>query len=385
MHCESHRETKSRVRTTECRGREMVRVRIPATSANMGPGFDCIGMAVDIWNELKVEIIKPGSPEDAMGEDFIISAEGSGSADMPLGKRSKENLVYVGLKAAYAAAKMKMPKLKCHCINRIPFARGLGSSSAAIVGGIIAGLALSGHELNVWGVQSTKKLPMRHAPKGEELLQIAAKIEGHPDNVAPALYGGIQLGVHTKSPLSSEPGRWLSARVPIPEGVQLIIFVPEKQFETKTARKLLPSKYDPKEVVFNVGRAAFLVNALNKGDFRDLFIGTQDAMHQPYRAKVLAHLEPIISAAIEAGAHGCYLSGAGPTVLAITSGAAGDIFTQRAEERCELAVASAMRRTTEKLGVKGKVYITTPSIRGAHIVEARPPFSKGVVQYPGAI
>lgn len=364
----------------------MVRVRIPATSANMGPGFDCIGMAVDIWNELKVEVISDADNKDeCKGEsDFIITAEGSGSKDMPLGDKSKENLVYIGLKAAYAAAKIPMPRIKCHCINRIPFARGLGSSSAAIVGGIIAGLALSGHELNVWGVDG-KKSPHRHVSDGEELLQIAAEIEGHPDNVAPALYGGIQLGIHTKSPLMRDSGRWLSARVPVPEGLQLIIFVPEKQFETKTARKLLPSKYDPKEAVFNVGRAAFLVNALNKGDFRDLLLGTQDAMHQPYRGKVLAHLKPIIEAAIAAGAHGCYLSGAGPTVLAITSGAAGDIFTQRADERREIAVAEAMKKISEKLGVKGKVYITSPSIRGAHIVEARPHFSKGVLQYPGDI
>ena len=97
------------------------------------------------------------------------------------------------------------------------------------------------------------------------------------------------------------------------------MFVPKKPFETKTARKLLPEKYDPKEAVFNVGRAAFLVNALNKGELRDLFFGVQDCLHQPYRANVLKHLKPIVKAAVEAGAHGCYLSGAGPTVRNIIS------------------------------------------------------------------
>lgn len=230
--------------------------------------------------------------------------------------KATDNLVYKGLEAAYQAAKIDMPKLKCHCVNRIPFARGLGSSSAAIVGGIIAGLALSGHELNVWG---TMKQGQWDWSKGEELLQIAANIEGHPDNVAPALYGGIQLGIHTRSPSNPTGGRWLSSRVPIPEGLQLIVFVPQKPFETKTARKLLPEKYDPKEAVFNVGRAAFLVNALNKGELRDLFFGVQDCLHQPYRANVLKHLKPIVKAAVEAGAHGCYLSGAGPTVRNIIS------------------------------------------------------------------
>jgi len=355
----------------------MVRVRVPATSANMGPGFDCIGIAVNIWNELKVEVMD--------GDDaprFTITCEGEGAKMMPVGDKAKDNLVYQGLKAAYKSAGIEMPKLKCHCVNRIPFARGLGSSSAAIVGGIIAGLALSGHELNVWG---DKKRGQWDWSKGEELLQIAANIEGHPDNVAPALYGGIQLGIHTRSPSNPTGGRWLSSRVPIPEGLQLIIFVPDTPFETKTARKLLPEKYKPKEAIFNVGRAAFLVNALNKGELRDLFFGVQDSMHQPYRAKVLKHLKPLVDAAVKAGAHGCYLSGAGPTVLAITSGAAGDIFTQRAEERCEIKVADAMAETAKTLNVQGKVYVASPSIRGAHIVEASPPFSQGVVQYPGQI
>lgn len=354
----------------------MVRVRIPATSANMGPGFDCIGMAVDIWNEIRAEVAPA-----TQTEDFIITAEGSGSDSMPVGKESKKNLVFMGLEAAYKASKLPMPKIRCHCTNRIPFARGLGSSSAAIVGGVIAGLALSGHELSIWG---SNPLPMKHNAKGEELLQIAAGIEGHPDNVAPALYGGIQLGIHTGT-TTHDGGRWLTARVPVPEGLQLIIFVPEKPFETKTARKLLPSTYTPQEVVFNVGRVAMLVNALNRGDLRDLMFGTQDAMHQPYRAKVLAHLEPLIAAAMKAGAHGCYLSGAGPTVLAITSGAAGDIFTQNAEERCEMAVAEALRAAAEEKGVKGSVYITSPTTQGAHIVEAIPSFSQGVVKYPGNI
>lgn len=358
------------------KGRRMVRVRVPATSANMGPGFDCIGIAVDVWNEIRAEV------DENQKEAFIITAEGEGAESMPSGKNAKENLVYRGLQAAYVAAGVPMPHIRCHCVNRIPFARGLGSSSAAIVGGIIAGLALSGHELNVWGTENGRRA--RHAPRGEELLQIAAEIEGHPDNVAPALYGGIQLGIHTRTH-SQTRGRWLSSRVPVPEGLQLIIFVPKDPFETKTARKLLPERYDPADAVFNVGRAAFLVNALNKGDLRDLFFGTQDSMHQPYRANVLKHLEPLIRAAVDAGAHGCYLSGAGPTVLAITSGAAGDIFTQRAEERCEIEVADAMKRTAEKLGVQGKVYITSPSTRGAHILEAFPPFSHGVVQYPGQI
>ena len=143
---------------------------------------------------------------------------------MPHGEESKDNLVYDGLQAAYKKAGQPMPPLICHCINRVPFARGLGSSSAAIVGGIIAGLALTGHRLSVWGDTPRGGAAGGVDPHGEELLQLACEIEGHPDNVAPALYGGIQLGIHTAGPNlphTPEHGRWLSARVKCPAYLQV--------------------------------------------------------------------------------------------------------------------------------------------------------------------
>ena len=141
--------------------RQSVTVRVPASSANCGPGYDCIGLAVDLWTEVTV----------SRSDKLEITAEGDGAAEMP---KDESNLLVTGVKAAYETAKKPMPPLKYHVVSRIPYARGLGSSSAAIVAGIIAGLVLAGHRLPVWG--------------SESLLQIAATIEGHPDNVAPVSY-----------------------------------------------------------------------------------------------------------------------------------------------------------------------------------------------------
>ena len=141
--------------------RQSVTVRVPASSANCGPGYDCIGLAVDLWTEVTV----------SRSEKFEITAEGDGAAEMP---KDDSNYIVTGVKAAYDTAKKPMPPFKYHVVSRIPYARGLGSSSAAIVAGIIAGLVLAGHRLPVWG--------------SESLLQIAATIEGHPDNVAPVSF-----------------------------------------------------------------------------------------------------------------------------------------------------------------------------------------------------
>eukprot|EP00301_Raphidiophrys_heterophryoidea_P019896 c4720_g1_i1.p1 GENE.c4720_g1_i1~~c4720_g1_i1.p1 ORF type:complete len:160 (-),score=39.02 c4720_g1_i1:64-543(-) len=155
---------------------------------------------------------------------------------------------------------------------------------------------------------------------------------------------------------------------------------------TSELRACLPSAVSRQEAVFNISRAAFLINSLWKGVLGDLRYGTQDAIHQPQRAaKVYSHLNPIIDAALSAGAHGAFLSGAGPTVLAITSGAAGDSFTQQHAERGDIAVANAMRTAAVKCGTVGEVFITRPSDRGAHIVFVDPPFSDGLLHYAGDV
>lgn len=328
--------------------RTKVVVRVPATSANLGPGFDAIGMALDMWSEYTVE----------RSDRFEVICEGEGSHDMPM---DDTNLVCFGLKAAFKVAGKPVPTLKYHLVNRIPYARGLGSSSAAIVGGLIAGLVLAGHRVPAWG--------------SEELLNMAAEIEGHPDNVAPALYGGIQLGIHTGE-------RWMTERVNCPPGIQCVCFIPDTIGKTSTARNVLSDTITRKEAVFNIGRVAWLINALATNNIDNLRYGVEDALHQPQRAaKVYPHLIPIINAAVQAGASAAYLSGAGPTVMAITSGASGDIFTQRAKERVDRKVAEAMIAAAYQCKTKGEVFITAPVEHGAVVVSAEPHFSKGLVRY----
>lgn len=358
-----HYEAKMEERMTQNKGEKpkkslgqtrSVTVRVPATTANLGPGFDTIGMALDMWSEVTVQL----------AEKFELTNEGEGASEIPT---DESNLVVVGLKKAFEYAGVAVPPLKYRCINRIPFARGLGSSSAAIVGGILAGLVMSGHQLKMWGA--------------EELFNIASEIEGHPDNVAPAIYGGIQIGIH------GGPGdRWRSERVNLPTGLQAVIFIPKTTGKTSDARCVLPDKYSREECVFNIGRMAWLVNSLATNNLDNLRYGVQDKLHQPQRgAQVYTHLDPMIEAAENAGASCCYLSGAGPSVLALTTGASGDIFAQREKERVDRIVADAMLATAATSGVEGEVFITEPVLRGAHVVRAEPGFSTPLVRYAGDV
>jgi len=328
--------------------RNSVTVQVPATSANMGPGYDCIGMAVDLWSDVTV----------SRSDKFEFTVEGEGAADMP---KNDTNYIVVGVMAAYKAANKQVPPLKYHCISRIPFARGLGSSSAAIVAGIIAGLVLAGHRLPCWG--------------SEALLQIAANIEGHPDNVAPVIYGGIQIGIHTGT-------RWTTERAPCPPGLQLVMFIPDFVGKTSDARGVLAETVTRQEAAFNIGRAAFLVHSLCLGNLDNLKYGVEDKMHQPSRgSKLYQYLYPMIEAAESAGASCAYLSGAGPTVMALTSGASGDIFTQREKERTDTAVARAMMEVADSFGVKGKLIVTNAVHEGARVVKVDPPFSSDGITY----
>jgi len=332
--------------------RRSVTVRVPATSANVGPGYDCVGMAVDLWSEVTVE----------RAEEFSISAEGEGAEQMP---KDESNLMVTGVKAAFEAANKPMPKLRYHVVSRIPFARGLGSSSAAIVAGIIAGLILAGHRLPCWG--------------SEALLQIAASIEGHPDNVAPVIYGGIQVGIHNGT-------RWVTERVPMPAGIQLVMFIPDFIGKTSDARGVLADTVTREEAAYNISRVAFLVHALTSGNLDNLKYGVQDKMHQPQRAaKLYPYLYPMVEAAQNAGASCAYLSGAGPTVMALTSGASGDIFTQREKERTDSAVARAMIEAGEAYGITGKLLVTQATHEGARVIKVDPPFSQGSIFYRDSV
>ena len=298
--------------------KERVTVKIPSTTANMGPGFDCLGMALDIWNYVSVE---PG----ASGVE--VSGEGAGT--LPT---DESNLVYRGFRTALIEAGRSVPQVRLVCRNEIPLGRGLGSSSAALVGGLVAGNELCGRPLD----QTT-------------LLELAANIEGHPDNVAPALLGGCQIGVWHE-------GRLVTSSVPVPDGLRAVLFIPDVQMSTDDAREVLESRVARQDAVYNIGRAAMLVRALFTGDFSTLAIATDDRLHQPARQAMFPAMKNIFRAAMGAGALGVFLSGAGSSVLAF------------ARDK-ELTIGYEMADAASKSGLSGTVKITTPTNQGAVVVE----------------
>ena len=295
---------------------ESVTVAVPATSANMGPGFDCLGVALDIWNSVKVHVGSSG-----------LRVVGQGADSLP---RDAKNLVYKSFCIPFAEVGKSVPSVRITCSNEIPLGRGLGSSSAAVVGGLMAGNELCGRPLD----------------KGR-LLELAARREGHPDNVVPALLGACQIAVW-------EGQRLITSRVPIPEGLQAVLFVPDIAMPTEKARGLLSKKITRDDAVYNIGRVAMLVRALSTGDLKHLAVATDDRLHQPARQAVFPAMKNIIRAALGAGALGAFLSGAGSSVLALTRGR-------------ELTVGYEMADAAAKSGIDGSVKITRPTNKGAHL------------------
>ncbi|MDG0866873.1 homoserine kinase [Candidatus Lucifugimonas marina] len=297
-----------------------VTVRAPATTANLGPGFDSIGMALDMWNELTI----------TRGE-FSVSTEGQGADLVPQDTR---NLIVTGVNAVFNHIGEPIPGLQYHCTNAIPFARGMGSSSAAIVSGLVAGSAISGADLSK-----------------EELTVLAADIEGHPDNVAPAIYGGCTVGVRNGT------DKWIVDQVSVPEGLHAVLFVPEMLTNTHESRAVLPDMISRTDAVFNIGRAALLVNALSTGRFELLKYATDDRLHQPHRTQAFKAMPHLIEAAIKGGAHGAFLSGAGPSVLALSTGR-------------EVTISYEMAESARTHGVDGKPMIMPVAHEGASVVSS---------------
>jgi len=307
-----------------------------------------------------------------------------------------KHLVIQGLRKAFEyAGEVPMPPVKVTTRNMVPLCSGLGSSSSAIVGGLIAGLVLAGKEMRV--KHRSISCDFQQSVDPEELLNIANDIEGHPDNVAPAIYGGIQLSMVFQDDLDrSCPVSVMSRRINHPAGLRLVAYVPSEDArlgvgldKTEEMRNLLPPTIDRKDAVVNIQRTALLVDSLHRGDLSALRWATRERLHQPIRGeKAYPHLNPMVEAALDAGAHGAFLSGAGPTVMAICSGQAGDIFAQCSTERQEGSVAEAMRKALEtldpehaKIWGNGHFYVVSPTERGAHVVAAEPKFSNSLATF----
>ena len=305
----------------------LVRVKTPATTANLGPGYDCLGLALDIWNTLEVETIDAGEP--------VVAVSGEGAGELPTGR---DNLVHRSMEFLFHEAGEEMPVVRIHCDNDIPLARGMGSSAAAIAGGLVAANAICSRDFS-------------REFTANDLLEMAATIEGHPDNVAAAVMGGMQLVVVDEA----EEGRKLyTVPVNVPPELRAVVFIPDVRIATEDARAVLPEKVTMADAVHNMGRVGLLVASMATNHPEYLAIATQDRLHQPYRQPLFPAMKVIFKAALDAGALGVFLSGSGSTVLALTQGR-------------EMTVAYEMAEAARQACVEGKVRVTQPTVRGAHL------------------
>lgn len=258
-----------------------VEVSVPATSANLGPGFDSLGLALDFRDVVTAEVIDAG---------VDITVTGSGEGEVPL---DDTHLVYRAMRRAFEEMGSEVPGIRLHCRNQIPHSRGLGSSSAAIVAGVCAARALvAGGSLLM---------------DDDAAFSLAASIEGHPDNVAPAMFGGFTIA-------RSQEGTFHATVVAVDPRVHVVVFVPPDPVETKVARGLLPDVVPHAEAAANSGRAALLVAALTR-EPELLLAATEDFLHQRYREPAMPESLRFVKE-LRADQVPSVVSGAGPTVLA---------------------------------------------------------------------
>lgn len=264
-----------------------VKVHVPATSANLGPGFDTMGIALSVSDELVAEVT------DTPGLD--ITVEGVGAGDIPL---DDSHLIYRSMKHVYDRVGQPVPGLKLHATNRIPHSRGMGSSGSAIVAGVVAAAGLLKDTVDF---------------TADDLLNFATELEGHPDNVAPALFGGLTIawtngeGPHSK-------------KLSVHRGVSPLVLVPEFTMSTELARSLQPEQVPYEDAVFNVSRSALLVAALTQSP-ELLLEATEDRLHQNYRGVAMPRTTELIELLRNEG-HAAVVSGAGPSILVLCNGPA---------------------------------------------------------------
>ncbi|PKB79154.1 MAG: homoserine kinase [SAR202 cluster bacterium Io17-Chloro-G9] len=307
-----------------------IQVLSPASTANLGPGFDCLGMALDIWNRLEVY---PGCADSGVPTVEVI---GEGAEELDTGTG---NLVYRAMAFLFDEASQEMPQVHLRCHNEIPLARGLGSSAAAIAGGLVAA--------NSWCAREFDR-----EFTSNELLEMAVTIEGHPDNVAAAMMGGLRLVV-------AEENQIFTAPVAVPPQIRAVLFIPDHRVATGDARAVLPKNVNMADAIFNMSRTSLLVAAMAANHPEYLAEATKDRLHQPHRQALFPAMKLLFQAAMDAGALGVFLSGSGSTVLALTQGR-------------EMTVGYEMAEAAKQAGVEGRLKITQPSVRGAHLVTNQP-------------
>ncbi|TAF52568.1 MAG: homoserine kinase [Oscillatoriales cyanobacterium] len=311
-----------------------------ATTANLGPGFDCIGAALSLYNRFQFSLLEPPATEK-----LKVTVTGAEAAKV---KTDDSNLAYQAFVKLYEYLCQSPPPVAIHIDMQVPLARGLGSSATAIVGGLVGANCLAGKPLSQ-----------------VDVMQLAIELEGHPDNVVPALLGGCRLAASSlKNQLqrrtegSDDDAKgfgWEICDIPWHSSIVPVVAIPDFELSTAEARKVLPNDYTKADAIFNAAHVGLLVRALETGDKNWLRCALQDKIHQPYRQSLIRGYEAVQQAALNAGACGMVISGAGPTLLALTDVTNAD------------AVVREMAAAWMEFGVKADVRAIAIDTQGAII------------------
>lgn len=306
-----------------------VRVQVPATTANIGPGFDCLGAALTLYNHFQFTVLPRESNADGT-PTFHIEVEGLEAERV---KTDDQNLAYNSFCSFFRMLELPIPNIHLKTTLGIPLARGLGSSATAIVGGILGANALAGNPLSQ-----------------ERLLHLAIAIEGHPDNVAPALLGGCQL-----SALDPETELCVMCPIQWSDKIVPIVAIPDFELSTAAARAVLPQQCSYPDAIFNVAHLGLLIKGLETAQGEWIRVALHDRLHQPFRTRLISGFSEVQKAALDAGAEGLVISGAGPTLLALS--------------RAEVAplVAAQMRSAWQLKGVTAQVSLLQIDGQGATV------------------
>lgn len=296
----------------------MIRIDVPATSANLGSGFDSLGIALTMKNRVWME--ESDSLEITCTDEVQVPTDSS-------------NLIFWAASHLYEICGKKLPGLRIIQENNIPLARGLGSSSACIVAGILGANRFMGNPLSQ-----------------TDLIHLAAKIEGHPDNTSPALSGGLVAS-------AMEGERVYSVSVPVSDKIRFAVMIPPFELKTEQARAVLPKEYSREDAVYNLSRSGLMTASLFSGELHNLRVAVQDRIHQPYRSGLIENYDNVFRMSYELGSLGTYVSGAGPTIIAMVDAGGAEAFGK-----------NCMTHLAEK-GITGwRVEILSADPNGAQIV-----------------
>lgn len=299
-----------------------VTVTVPATTANLGSGFDCLGAALTIYNRFTFN----DRGDDANPLNIIVRGAEADRVDT-----GADNMIYQAFCRLYAEINRPVPAVTIEIDLGVALSRGLGSSATAIVGGIVGANELAGRPLDTTA-----------------LGNLATAIEGHPDNVIPALMGGFRLAV-------PDGDRWIVCDLPWDEAIVPVVAIPDFELSTADSRRVLPDTYSRSDAAFNAAHVSLLVQGLAAGNGDWIRVGIDDRLHQSYRVALIAGYRAVEAAAIAAGAYGVAISGAGPTMLALCS-----------SETVE-AVVAAMDQTWQAQGITPDVRRVELDYRGVQV------------------